>query len=287
MPAPVTFNISIAPLPSGTFTPQQIATAIADRLTVTPAAPWSSFQNGGSIPLSDVGPVLLDGQEWRVFNTGSGAYTYHRQNGAGLVDNTVPLSKLTAGTAGSILIYDGSGRPVELPTAGAVDGQVLTRVGGMPLWANTYVPAVSRFETTLTADQGINTSGSPTLLNFNLVRDQATVTFDTANKRIACPANSFWFFYCALELEDTGAASTDLELNLEIRPNGGAGGVCQKLGLAAVPTTFGMFTAGILPFTSAGFTDVALSVDEATPVVDGVTVKANATNTRFGGFRIL
>src|SRR5690242_7083459 len=98
MPAPVEFTISMSSLPSGfTGDPQELADAIAERLTITPSEPWSSFINGGAEPTSDVGPWLRLGQEWRVWDVGLGAYTYHVQNGAGLVDGTVTGAKLAAG----------------------------------------------------------------------------------------------------------------------------------------------------------------------------------------------
>lgn len=287
MPAPVTFEVSLASLPSTfEYTPQQLAVAIAERMTVTPSVPWSSFLNGATIPTSDNGPVLYNGKEWLVWDSGTGAYVKHVQNGSGLVDATVTKAKMASGTAGSVLIFDGTGRPVELTAASGTDGQVVTLVSGAPVYADTYVPGKVQFEAALTADQALNTSGTTTVVSFDAVKFDTNVTFNTADKRIPVTANSFWFFYVALQIEDTGAASTDVQIDLKIRLNGGTG-PGQVVSYPTSPSRFGLYTGGIVQVASDGYVDVAISATENTPVVGGLTIAANSDNTRFGGFRIL
>lgn len=287
MPAPVTFEVSLASLPSTfEYTPQQLAVAIAERMTVTPSVPWSSFLNGTTIPTSDNGPVLYNGNEWRVWDAGLGAYTYLKIQGSGLVDATVTKAKMAAGTAGSVLIYDALGRPAELLASAGVDGQVITRVAGVPTYADTYVPGKVQFEAALTADQALNTSGTTTVVSFDAVKFDTNVTFNTADKRIPVTANSFWFFYVALQIEDTGAASTDVQVDLKIRLNGGTG-PGQVVSYPTSPSRFGLYTGGIVQVSADGYVDVAVSATEAAPVVGGLTIAANSDNTRFGGFRIL
>jgi hypothetical protein len=288
MPAPVSFVITLAPFPVNfAGTAQEWGTAIADRLTITPSEPWSSFQNGGSIPLSDVGPVLFEGMEWRVFDTGTGLYTFHRQNGAGLVDETVTNAKLADGTAGAIQIFDGSGRPAELPATGA-DGQVVTKVGSGFALAETFAPAKYYFESTVSTDQDINTNGSVQIVEFDTVKHSANVGYDTGLFRAAVEGPTVWFCWLNLEVEDTVAASTDVQMQAVVRLNGTATDFGVSFQSAATGNLrFPMTTMGLLVVPTAGYLDVAVTADEATPAADGLAIIGNATNTRFGGFRII
>lgn len=118
MPAPVTFNLTLAPLPVNfTGTPQQWAQAVIDRLTIAPSAPWSSFQNGGSIPTSDVGPILFNGVQWKVWNSATGEYVDLVVDGGGLVARTVTLAAMATQSPGSLFYYDASGNPAALAPA--------------------------------------------------------------------------------------------------------------------------------------------------------------------------
>jgi hypothetical protein len=109
MPAPVEFTVTASALTAGfAGDPQEFFDAMVARLTITPSEPWSSFINGGAEPTSDVGPWLRLGQEWRVWDTGLGAYTYHVQNGAGIVDGTITAAKFAPGAIGASSIADGS-----------------------------------------------------------------------------------------------------------------------------------------------------------------------------------
>jgi hypothetical protein len=288
MPSPVSFNVQLAPLPANfRGTPAQWAAAVAARLQISPNVPWSSFQNGGAIPASDVGPVLYEGQEWRVWNPLTGSYTFHRQNGAGLVDKTVTKAKMADGTAGGILIYDAAGRPIELPIASGTDGQVLTKVGTTPVWADTFVPGIHYFEATASTSQDLNTNGSVQVVQFDTVRAQANVVFDTTNFRVPVVAGEVWNVYSYLQIEDNAPASTDVQVQLDIRVSGASTGVSTVFNAAALGSRFGMGTSGIIKITADGYLDVAVTPTETTPAADGLVVAGNATNTRFGGFRIV
>lgn len=288
MPSPVSFITSIAPLTANWVgSAQDLLDALETRLTVTPAEPWSSFQNGGTIPASDVGPVLYEGREWRTWNSGTGAYDFHRQNGAGLVDATVTNAKLAAGTAGSLLKYNAEGRPVEITAASGTSGQVLTLVSGVPLYADTFVPGKEYFEVTASTDQDLNTNGSVQVVSFNTVRDQANVVFDTVNFRVNVVAGTVWFFYVSLQIEDTGAASTETQVQIDIRRSGASSGLGTVAAYDAVQSRFGAYTGGLLKFTSDGYVDVSVTPTETTPSATGLAIAGNATNTRFGGYRVI
>jgi len=289
MPAPVSFNLSLAPLPNNfSGTPQQLATAIVDRLTIAPSAPWSSFQNGGSIPNSDLGPVLYNGTEWRVYDTTLGAYTYATQNGAGIVDNTVTLSKLIGGASGSLLYYNGSGRPAELLAATGTNGQTLQLVGGTPTWT-TPAPLVTSnyFEATLGNNQLLATDGTDVVVQFNSVRISSNVTYDVANNRVPVTVGSVWMFYVNLQIEDEVPASTEIQVVLSIQSVNNPGySISTNFNAPALNSRFGMSCSGILVAGSDDFVRVMIQPLEQTPSATGLSISANP-NSRFGGFRLV
>ncbi len=288
MPAPVVFNITLAPFPVNfTGTAQEWGTAVADRLQITPVEPWSSFQNGGSIPLSNVGPVLFEEKEWRVFDTVTGLYTYHRQNGAGLVNATVTDAKLASGTAGAIRIYGADGRPAVLQANGT-DGQVVTQTAaGVFGLANTFVPSKEYFETTVSVDQDVNTNGSVHVVDFDTVRNAANLTFNTGANRAPVTGPTVWFVYANLQIEDTGAASTAVQVQMDIRLNGTSTGVGTVAAYQTAQSRFGMSTMGLIVVPTAGYIDCAITATETTPSATGLAIAGNDANTRFGGFRII
>ena len=293
MPSPVEFNVSLSPFPANwAGTPAEQAQATVDRLTVAPREPWSSFQNGGTLPASDVGPVLYNGNEWRVWDTGSGAYTYHKQNGAGLVDGTVPLSKLANFTnAGAVLISNGSKVPTELTPA--TNGQVLTLVGGVPTWVDTFVPASGGnvFEVTLQSgtQQAVNLTGAETTVAFHTARLDPTGAFISASNRWPVDAGTYWFFYAQIQLSEPGSAITNITASLHIRRDGvKTNGLSAYMEAASITANLNLAVSGVMLIAGGGnYVDVSMEITGTDAGTDGLEVDANATNTRFGGFRIL
>lgn len=284
MPAPVSFTLSLAPLPvnfEGTL--QEWAAAVVDRLTVTPAEPWSSFQNGGTIGGSDVGPILLNGLEWRVFSASLGGYTYHIQNGAGLVDRTVSLTKLASGAPGCVVVFDAAGLPNALQPG--ANGQVLSMVTNNPAWsAPASAPGVSYFEATVGTSHPVATNGDTTRIDFDTLKFSNLVAYDTANARIDIPAGQTWFFYCALQLEDDAPSSSSVQVIAAI---GSADNVCMVRNYVTAQARDGFSWSGIMRFEAASTVGVSVQVSESGGgAADGMSVAGNQGNTRFGGYRI-
>ena len=72
-PLPVTFRGSA--LPSNfRGTPQQLFDAMIARLYLDTQEALALFKTGSVLPTSDEGPFLLNGQEWYVWDSGTGAY---------------------------------------------------------------------------------------------------------------------------------------------------------------------------------------------------------------------
>jgi hypothetical protein len=111
------------------------------------------------------------------------------------------------------------------------------------------------------------------------------VTFDTSTGGLTVHAGEIWFLYTNLQIEDTGAASTGVQINLQIH-----GSASPVIGTVYNATTMssrlGMHTSGVVKITADDVLYVYIDPSEDTPVADGMEVADNNENTRFGGFRI-
>lgn len=288
MPSPVSFTVAFTSIPSNfSGTASQLGQAIADRLMVTPQDAWNSFQNGGSVPVSNLGPWLKNSNEWYVWNSGTGSYEPATQNGSGLTNATVTQSKLADFTgAGSVLISDGSKRPTELlRSSGSSTTQVLVRGASVPVWADPEIPGKSRFEANLSVDQAINTNGTTVPVAFNTVRHSAVISYDTGNYGPTVANGQVWFFYTALQLEDTAAASTGVQVQLRIHgPSTSIIGETHNF--PTITSRVGVSCSGVIPCVATEAVYVDIAITEDTPDAAGMTVAANSDNTRFGGFRL-
>jgi hypothetical protein len=75
MSTPLPLTILIAPLPSDfEGTPQELADAIAERLSIETQESLALYGTGPVLPTSDEGPFLLNGTTWYVWDTGTMAY---------------------------------------------------------------------------------------------------------------------------------------------------------------------------------------------------------------------
>lgn len=300
MPSAVEFTVSLAPFPA-TFsadTPQVWADALVERLSVAPAVPWQSFLNQTTVPTSDYGPLLLNGKEWRVWDSTLGAYTYHTQNGAGLVAASVPVSKLSTWTEpGMILVSNDSNVPTLLASTGTTDGQVatITTVGGKKrvVWADTFVPAApgNYFDARISAPQTIEVGGVTQTVGFDTGYVDPGSQWDGTNFRFGgvSPAQ-VWVFGISVQLEAGTGAVTNLKVQLDIRREGSMSntlGVYQEA--AAVGDGVVVSTTGIMVMGAGeSWVDAGITINgTAGAPGDDVVVAANAANTRFWGYRIL
>ena len=289
MSAPVTFSLSLAPLPS-TFdlTPQEFAQAIVDRLLITPSEPWSSFRNGGSTPTSDIGPFLKNSQEWMVWNSATGAYISQVQDGSGIRAATVPLSAMAqVAGVGSVLISNPSKAVAELPLSSGTTGQFLKNDGTAPVWADLNLPTKNYFEVALTgANQALNTAGGYVPIIFDTILNKSDgVTFDVNTGAVTVKSGEVWYFYTSLQLEDSAAPSTNLQIILRVQ-----GTLTRAVGsVVNVPATSSRLAPSACGVMAIGVDDlvkVYIEVTEDTPDAGGMEIAANGENTRFGGFRI-
>ena len=281
MPAPVAFNLTLGAVPANySATPAQFAADLVARLTITPTAPWSSFQNGGAVPTSNVGPVLLNGVQWLVWNSSSSAYVDITVAGDGIVAGSVPITALAAGTANSVLAYNYLGVPT-YANPGSI-GQVLTQGATVPTFQDLpAAPGAQYFEaypsaasTTITVSAG---GGTNNTLPFNTVRTDPTSAFNTSGNYVTIPANQVWVLYASVQIDWT-ASSGNLQLTLSFNNiNGSLGNFTAGAGRVGVNAV-----AVIPPSSSAQNISVILNAVGTT----NATMYANSQTNRFGGFRI-
>src|SRR6478736_1140751 len=260
MPAPVAFNVQAAALPPGFEGDWQAAlTAFAERLTITPAEPWSSFINGGAQPSSNIGPWLLDGMEWRVWSDTLGAYTYHRQDGRGIINGTLSLSALQGtSTPKTVPIFGAGGIP---STISGTPGQVVTvSTDGTPVFAS---PAGGNYFTLrLLASQDYATNNTPVQVQFASVGATQGVVPDTASYRVPVTAGSVWFFRVSAQINHINGVTPDWEHFINIRPMQDNSLVLGSNSSGANATGLprsGVSASGIYAFTTAGYVDVVIS----------------------------
>jgi hypothetical protein len=158
---PVAFLLSLGTWPINySASPAQFASDLVDRLTITPSAPWTAFQlvtNNPQGNITNIGPQLYDngnGMRWEVYNSGTAQYVPLTVDGAGIINDTIPLSAMGTQTPGGIFIYDASGNPTTLAPASMVTG---------PTWVSGHTYNVGQYVTSpITSFTYLCTSGPVT-----------------------------------------------------------------------------------------------------------------------------
>lgn len=268
MPAAVTFTLSLAPLPLNfEGTPQEFAEAMVDRLTVTPTAPWSSFITGSVIPITDTGPLLYDSgsgnKEWRVWDTGLGAYSYLVVNGAGIVAGSVPVSKLATDLANakSVLSLNNSGVPTLV--TGTLGDYLMMGASGP---AFVTVPAPT-FAPALATNAGSQTVAIDTVLH-KLTATSETFdpqsAYDAANSRYLAPTTGYYAVYARAQCDNSGGDATGMEIAISIYVNGG-NVLADGTSVASPPgARWYPRIAGIVQATAGNPIEVYLSANDGT-----------------------
>ena len=112
---PISIQMGALP-PNVRWTPQQLADAIVERLSLVTAQSFALFVSGSTAPSSNVGPWLKNGTEWWVWSDALGAYEP-------ITINQASLGYFIGNVAPDPLIYQ---------------FWISTTPGGQPLAVNTY-----------------------------------------------------------------------------------------------------------------------------------------------------
>ena len=222
---PVTFSISLAPLPVDfKGTPQEFATAMVDRLTITPSTEWSSFIVGSVIPTSDEGPLLYDAgdgnKEWRVWDTNTGAYTYLITDGAGIKAGSIPVTALVTdlANANKVLIRDGSG--VISHVGGTAGQQMVIGSGGNPEFASPDVLSFAPAKGYAAGTQSLPIDGALHKLVADTEDFDLENCYDPTNSRYTAPTNGIYFVSARVQCENSGGTASGMEIAIGTGING-------------------------------------------------------------------
>ena len=244
MPASVTFTLTLAPLPINfNGTPQQFGDALVNRITITPSTPWSSFITGSVVPTSDNGPLLFNAgsgnKEWRVWDTGLGAYTYLVVNGAGIVAGTIPLAALATdnSTAKTVFIRDASGVPA---LVGGTVSQLLTMTSGGPAFA-TPAPFVASPARALNAiNQTLPIDANLHQVNATSVQFDPNSCYDSSGSDYVAPATGYYFVSARYQADNSGGTASAMEIAFGTAVNGNSVLAGRVASGTSVPTPPGM-----------------------------------------------
>lgn len=245
MPAPVEFTITMSALPVGfAGDPQELADAIADRLTITPSEPWSSFINGGAAPTSDEGPWLKLGQQWFVWDVGTGAYIPLVVDGAGIIpasitaaafapgavdagaitDGSLPISKLANDSAKGVLTYNASGVPTV--SAAGSNGWVLTQSASGPIMAalpafptptpfNAYIGTAK-----LNVSQAVTADNTPYKMTLDAAILNPASAFNIGSSRYIAPASGTYHLDVTSQFDNVSATAANVQVIVTVYKNG-------------------------------------------------------------------
>lgn len=144
-------TVQMGALPAAVkWTPQQLADAIAARMSLVSAQTYALFVTGSTAPTSDVGPWLKNGVEWYVWDAGTGTY--------------VPITIDSA----SLGYFIGEAAPDH----NLYSFWIQTTAGGSPLalkiyysgaWVDVYATTLASYLTTAAAAATYAPIASPTL----------------------------------------------------------------------------------------------------------------------------
>lgn len=230
---PVSFQLAALP-PNVKWTPQQLAQAIVQRLSVVTGQQFALFVTGSTAPSSNVGPWLKNGQEWWVWSDTDGAYVPIIINGESLGYSIGP-------TAPDHTIFSfwiettGGGQPLALKTwySGAwtdvyasqfsnystttqMNAAIAAAIAGIPGTAG-----INNFKVRKTAEQDIVFGGSGTqngVVTFNSVDYDENSVFGT--NRFTAPASGFYHFDAIMECGVVAGSPTDADLRAFFGKNG-------------------------------------------------------------------
>lgn len=282
MPPSVAFTLTLAPLPVNfNGTPQDLAQAIVDRITITPSIPWSAFITGSVIPGSNQGPLLYNSgsgdKEWRVFDTGTGLYTYLTVNGAGLIAGSVPLSKLATDLVNAKSVFTLNQLGVPTLKTGSL-GDYLTMGANGPQFTTIAVTNFAPSRAT-GVGQTLPISGALTkVLAASELFDPQGV-YDAANSRYVAPTTGIYHVSAGVQADNAGGNATNMELALGTSVNGNPVLATRLSGGTAVPSPSGARWypnfSGLIALTAGDQLELYMSAEDG---VDAANVTVTAVN---------
>jgi hypothetical protein len=248
VPNPVQFDVVAGALPEGLSTdPQGLLEAFAERLTITPSVPWSSFVVGAAKPTSDVGPWFKDGKELWVWDNVTAAYVPLVSAAVADVDGgalyptlryavsslapdptkyafwitlneigkAIDIRHYSTGAWRSIFEDTFAGITANYSTTAQMNTAISAAVD--PVRVNYPV----RASMTVTQTVGIVDLATPTKLLFNSTDFDPDTAYDTANSRFIAPVNGIYAVSAELQVDNNTGTVASMEMAFSILKNSG------------------------------------------------------------------
>jgi len=307
VPNPVQFDVVAGALPEGLSTdPQGLLEAFAERLTITPSVPWSSFVVGAAKPTSDVGPWFKDGKELWVWDNVTAAYVPLVSAAVADVDGGALYPTLRY--AVSSLAPDPTKYAfwITLNEIGkAIDIRHYSTGAWRSIFEDTLAGITANYSTTAQMNTAISAAVDPVRVNypvgveitvnqtvsiqnlvtltkilFNKVDFDPDLVYNTANSQYIAPVNGIYLVSAELQVDNNTGTAASMEMALSIRKNGavytGSGAsVASPPGARWYPQVSALVQLGV-----GDQVDIALALDD-TVRTGNVTVGANNSTASF------
>jgi len=273
-PIPVTFRAS--PLVSNfQGTPQQFLDAIVARLSIeSPSNSVAIITYGSVLPTSDVGPFLLNGITWYVWDVGTGSYVPQVVTAESLryiASASAPdqakyifwIELNGSGKAISIKYYSGGAwkdiyedKFATFATTSSVDAQIAA--------ALKFYPASAQ----MTVDQNFAVNTLLQKINFNDDFINPDGVYSSADARYNVPVSGIYRVNANLQIDNTSADVTSLEFSLRIALNGNPFATNYPISGYSVASPpgdrFYPQVAGLIQASSGDILEVYLSAQDGT-----------------------
>lgn len=295
---PITIQMSTLP-PNASWTPQQFADAIAQRLSLVTQQSFALFVTGSTAPLSNVGPWLKDGTEWWVWSNTAGAYvpqTVTQESLGYFIGAIAPdqniyqiwIETTAGGSPLSVKIYY-SGSWVDVyaakfanySTTAQMNAAISAAIAGIP--GTTIVAGTQIFKARPSTPVNVVFGGGGTQTG---VTTLDTEDYDPDNvfaaSRFTATANGYYSFKAEFQAGVTAGAPTDFDVNVTFGVNGGSE---DSLNNEAIGTS-------LVSRVLTGACDIQLNTNDYVELLYSITLDAAGTveindqYTRLSGFRI-
>lgn len=290
-------SLSMGSLPSTVqWTPQQLADAIAARLSLVTSQTFALFVTGSTAPTSNVGPWLKNGKEWWVWSNSDGAYVPIDIVQASLgyiISSSAPDSSVyqfwietaPGGSPLAIKIYF-SGAWVDVYATKFADYSTTTQmntaiaaaVAGIPAAPSTY-PGVG---SNSVAQSIPTTSVSTKILITVATINPAPGPINTGTSRYEVPATGNYLVSATTQFDNNTATASGVEVQLGLFKNGSDTGIGDQDGTPS--PNGGRWSPGftvMVPLVAGDYLELFVSIG------DGVgTGAVNLTDFQFSVFRV-
>ncbi len=227
VPLPVTFAISA--MPETPMNVQVFAQAIADRLSISGPDGIIFPSTGSVLPTSDIGPFLLNGLTWYVWDTISGSYIPEPlapQSLKFVAQNATPSP--TDYIFWIYLDLTGKAQDIRYYSGGAWKSIFEDKFAQYSTTAqmNTAIQAgFTRYPASakMNSDQVLAVDGSYHKLLFNNEISDPSSVYDFANSWYVAPINGIYHATCNSQVDNLTGTSSGMEFGIQIVVNGFGG----------------------------------------------------------------